>query len=222
MKFTTLGCCPDARSTVEAALPDFLSFQLQTRVATPRYASISGSARGNLNPVLSEFAKSSTPDGPQYYKVHKIVGDGKCMFRATVRSLAMNKGVFLRPPDEQDEADKLRMACHDALCRTSHRRKEFPDATKQILFGYGDHDEYCRQLAKPSFWGGEVEMMVISKMLKIPIFVYTSDLETKGRGSGFSVIAKFGEKFVKKQGSKPGRRPVRLLYTGGNHYDLLV
>jgi len=78
---------------------------------------------------------------------------------------ALHKGLFLRPREELVEAEQLRQACHDALCRTSSRRKEFPDARKQILYGYGDLNEYCRQLARPTFWGGEVEMMVITKML---------------------------------------------------------
>lgn len=97
-----------------------------------------------------------------------------------VRSLALHKGLFLRPREELVEAEQLRQACHDALCRTSSRRKEFPDARKQILYGYGDLNEYCRQLARPTFWGGEVEMMVITKMLKIPIHVYTPAAESGG------------------------------------------
>lgn len=97
-----------------------------------------------------------------------------------VRSLALHKGLFLRPREELEEAEQLRQACHDALCRTSSRSKEFPDARKQILYGYGDLNEYCKQLARPTFWGGEVEMMVITKMLKIPIHVYTPAEESGG------------------------------------------
>lgn len=92
-----------------------------------------------------------------------------------VRSLALHKGVFLRSREELLEAEQLRQACHEALCRTSSRSKDFPDARKQILYGYGDLRQYCSELARPQFWGGEVEMMVISKMLKIPIVVYTAD-----------------------------------------------
>lgn len=36
------------------------------------------------NPV-AEFALVDKATGVEYYKVHKIQGDGKCMFRATVR-----------------------------------------------------------------------------------------------------------------------------------------
>ena len=33
-------------------------------------------------------------------------------------------------------------------------------------------ERYCPQLASPKFWGGEVEMMVIARMLRVPIHVY--------------------------------------------------
>ena len=39
---------------------------------------------------------------------------------------------------------------------------------------------------------------------------------------GFQVLIKFGEKYRRKGRKHAARAPVRLLYTGGNHYDLLV
>jgi OTU-like cysteine protease len=109
----------------------------------------------------------------------------------------MNKGVFLGGNEEVKEADQLRQACHDALCRTSQRSKEFPDARKQILYGYGDLNQYCSQLARPTFWGGEVEMMVIATMLKVPIFVYTSNAEKTG-GCVTFVVACFSSECVSR------------------------
>lgn len=169
-------------------------------------------------------AKVQQATDPGRFKVHKIIGDGRCMFRATVRSLALHKGVFLRSREEMEEAEQLRQACHEALCRTSQRSKDFPDARKQILYGYGDIRQYCSQLARPTFWGGEVEMMVISKMLKIPIFVYTPTDESKTDGiqETFKITAKFGEKYLARRSGQHGRLPVNLLYTGGNHFDLLI
>lgn len=39
----------------------------------------------------------------------------------------------------------------------------------------------------------------------------------------FNLLIKFGEEFGKKRRKNPTpRAPVRLLYTGGNHYDLLL
>jgi hypothetical protein len=37
----------------------------------------------------------------------------------------------------------------------------------------------------------------------------------------YKVIARFGEKYRKKGKTYQGRQPVHLLYTGGNHFDLL-
>lgn len=31
---------------------------------------------------------------------------------------------------------------------------------------------YCTRLQAPSFWGGEVEILILSKMLKAPIYVF--------------------------------------------------
>jgi hypothetical protein len=76
-------------------------------------------------------------------------------------------------------------------------------------------------MLKPNFWGGEVELVVMSKMLAVPIYVYVPESEAQRGGhanlSGFVPLVKYGEEYVAR-----GRRPVRLLYTGGNHYDLLL
>ena len=36
---------------------------------------------------------------------------------------------------------------------------------------------YCARLQAPSFWGGEVEILVLSRMLRAPIYVYRSAQE---------------------------------------------
>lgn len=54
--------------------------------------------------------------------------------------------------------------------------------------------------------------------LNLPLFVQ----QYRGRGNGFIPIAEYGLEFTKdsKEGKK--RVPVRLLYSGKNHYDLLI
>lgn len=42
------------------------------------------------------------------------------------------------------------------------------------------------------------------------------------RGRGFVSIQRYGEKYTKPGKDWKRRRPVRLLFTGGNHYDLLL
>jgi OTU-like cysteine protease len=62
----------------------------------------------------------------------------------------------------------------------STRGRTARTAPMQVLYGYGDLKEYCKQLARPTFWGGEVEMMVIAKMLEVPIYVYQPMSEIPG------------------------------------------
>ena len=49
-----------------------------------------------------------------------------------VRSLAWQNGTWLTPQAEQAEADLLRRACHDALCRNRKQSRKYPDARKQV------------------------------------------------------------------------------------------
>ena len=121
-----------------------------------------------------------------------------------VRALANGKGYNLGADEEQSEAELLRQACHDALCRSKERSRKYPDARKQVIYGYGDMKSYCKNLARPTFWGGEVEMMIITKMLSVPIFVYQSVAELGGecalfpRWSGRHVVdAKYAASSIK-------------------------
>lgn len=81
---------------------------------------------------------------------------------------------------------------------------------------------YCRRIMAPTFWGGEPELLVLSKMLEVPIYVYLSSEEYGVKGPTYQPIQKYGQQFAKSRKGHKARRAVRLLYTGGNHYDLLV
>jgi len=50
------------------------------------------------------------------------------MFRAIALGLARNQGRVLGPAAEEQEADQLRLAVAEALCRTPKRRSQFGDA----------------------------------------------------------------------------------------------
>jgi hypothetical protein len=81
-------------------------------------------------------------------------------------------------------------------------RFSYPSPAEQ----YGD--------GKQGFWGGEAELLILSKMLKAPIKVYIKNQQ----GPGYLCIVHYGEKFDKANGGK--RKPVRLLYNGSNQYVL--
>lgn len=157
----------------------------------------------------------------------QVAGDGKCMFRSIVQGVSRNKGVYVSPRDEEREADELRQAVYDAICRDPKRAKEFKEATQDIeASGEGPMFKYCARLLDPKFWGGTPELLVLSKMLKVPIQVYIPPEETKWGGDAFKLLAEFGTEY-KKPGKRggvtwKGRKPVRLSFSNSNHYDLLL
>ncbi|XP_057458705.1 OVARIAN TUMOR DOMAIN-containing deubiquitinating enzyme 3 [Lotus japonicus] len=151
--------------------------------------------------------------------VHKVTGDGRCLFRALVKGMAHNKGVALNQREERESADELRMAVKEVICENEGERKLYEEALIAITV-----DEplprYCKRIVRSDFWGGESELLVLSKLCKQPVIVYIPEHEHRGsgRGSGFIPIAEYGSEFRKRS----SRKVVRLLFSGKNHYDLLM
>lgn len=141
------------------------------------------------------------------------------MFRAIAQGLARARGLSLMGPEETHEADLLREAVYDTLCR-GKPRAEFRAAVKSAEVD-APLSQYCPCLLTPTFWGGDPELHCLSELLRTPIFVYLSQSE-QGTGEGFVPIQKYGERYQKKGKSHKARKPLRLLYTQGNHYDLLL
>nr|XP_043610447.1 OVARIAN TUMOR DOMAIN-containing deubiquitinating enzyme 3 [Erigeron canadensis] len=157
------------------------------------------------------------------FKVHRVTGDGRCMFRALVKGMAMNKSLILSPGQERDNADELRMAIKEVLCDNDKERHHYEEALIAITV-----DEplkrYCQRIARPDFWGGESELLVLSKLCRQPIVVYIPEHEHSGVGNGYGFIpiAEYGADFGKDSRKEKAKKAVRLLYSGRNHYDLLV
>ncbi|KAJ7961302.1 OTU domain containing protein [Quillaja saponaria] len=157
------------------------------------------------------------------YSVERVTGDGRCLFRALVKGMAFNKGIALNPQEERENADELRMAVKEVICNNAHERNLYEEALIAITV-----DEtlkrYCQRIIQPDFWGGESELLVLSKLCKQPIIVYIPEREHTrvGWGSGFMPIAEYGDEFTKGSRKLKQRKVVRLLYSGKNHYDLLV
>ncbi|CAI5466300.1 unnamed protein product [Closterium sp. Yama58-4] len=162
----------------------------------------------------------------EYYSVRRVHADGRCMFRALVSGMAANKNMALSPADETREADELRLAVADALCGSEKRRAAYEEALIAITVEES-LQRYCQRITRPDFWGGESELLVLSRMCSQPIIVYIP--ESKARqgarwGGGVVPIAEYGSEFGRAagaHGNKP-RKAVRLLYNGTNHYDLLL
>lgn len=153
------------------------------------------------------------------FSVQKVTGDGRCLFRALVKGMAHNKGMALNQREERENADELRMAVKEAICENVGDRKLYEEAIIAVTVDE-PLQRYCRRIGQPDFWGGESELLVLSKLCKQPIIVYIPEHEHRGGGwgSGFIPIAEYGSEF--KKGSS--RKAVRLLFSGKNHYDLLL
>ena len=152
------------------------------------------------------------------------------MFRALALGLAHISKLNLPSSEETREADTLRTAVFEQMCREEEKRKEHAEANMSIKYG-GDGDGiegYCRRIQKDDFWGGETELLVLAKLGKRPIMVYLPAHMAKNAasGSGYVCIQTYGEEYAKKTNKKTGkvteRLPVRLLYDGSVHYDLLI
>ena len=59
---------------------------------------------------------------------------------------------------------------------------------------------------------------MLSSLLLLCVLQHTK----AGYGSGFLPIAEYGADFAKASGKGKAKKAVRLLYSGRNHYDLLV
>ncbi|KAK9289960.1 hypothetical protein L1049_008122 [Liquidambar formosana] len=137
--------------------------------------------------------------------------------------MAYNKGTSLNPREEKDDADELRMAVKEVICENHKERLQYEEALIAITVDES-LKRYCERIGRPDFWGGESELLVLSKLCHQPIIVYIPEHEhTKGGwGSGFIPIAEYGSEFGKGLKKGKPRKVVRLLYSGRNHYDLLV
>ncbi|KAH1123391.1 hypothetical protein J1N35_006551 [Gossypium stocksii] len=157
----------------------------------------------------------------EQYSVHKVTGDGRCLFRALVKGMAFNKGIALSPREERDDADELRMAVKEILCDSAKDRQQYEEALIAITVEES-LKRYCQRIQRPDFWGGESELLVLSRLCGQPIVVYIPEHEHRKGGWGFIPIAEYGSEFRKGFGKGKPKKVVRLLYSGRNHYDLLV
>ncbi|KMT11097.1 hypothetical protein BVRB_5g111810 isoform A [Beta vulgaris subsp. vulgaris] len=146
------------------------------------------------------------------YAIQKVTGDGRCMFRALVKGMARNKGVSLTPRQERDNADELRAAVKEVICENENERRQYQEAVTAITVDEPLH-RYCQRIGRSDFWGGESELLVLSRLCHQPIVVYIPETEHKGRGSGFIRIAVYGAGYSKTSVKAKSRPVVRLVFT---------
>ncbi|KAL1210040.1 OVARIAN TUMOR DOMAIN-containing deubiquitinating enzyme 3 [Cardamine amara subsp. amara] len=190
-------------------------------------ASFLGATQGNsyvfFAKIGSSLNRSPAAKKVEQYAVDRVKGDGRCLFRALVKGMAFNKGLTLNPRRERDDADELRMAVKEVICNDPKEREMYKEALVAITVDES-LKRYCQRIGRHDFWGGESELLVLSKLCKQPIIVYIPEHEhgRGGFGSGFIPIQEYGSEFRGGWGKgKTNKNVVRLLYSGRNHYDLL-
>ncbi|XP_021289592.1 OTU domain-containing protein At3g57810 isoform X3 [Herrania umbratica] len=112
----------------------------------------------------------------EHFSVHKVAGDGRCLFRALVKGMALHKGIALSPQKERDDADELRMAVKEVLCDSGKDRQQYEEALVAITVEES-LKRYCQRIQRPDFWGGESELLVLSRLCGQPIIVYIPEHE---------------------------------------------
>jgi len=132
------------------------------------------------------------------FKVIKIKGDGRCLFRAIVRALYGGE-------NEQQEADELRFRVAAELPRLRDSGALNLGVPVDVICE-GSFDEHVKQIKNPQVWGGEVELLALPSIVGSPIQVYIP-------GSYQQPIQEYGRELRGK--------PICLLYDGKAHYDLL-
>lgn len=137
------------------------------------------------------------------YEVHPVAGDGRCLFRSVAAATAIRADGARLPPDvETAEADRLRTLAVDQLSR---RRAEVE------WFIEGDFDAYCDAMRRPSAWGGEPEILMLTHVLASPVEVFMPSPDARAVRS----IGKYGAD------EYPGDA-VAVLFHGAGHYEALA
>lgn len=147
---------------------------------------------------------SSSSSSSSSYEVFPVVGDGRCLFRsvAVARSLS-ERGERLGEKEELAHADALREAAVNELL-------ERRDETEWFI--EGDFDDYCARMRRPSSWGGEPEILMLTHVLASPISVYMES-------DGLRRIARYGEELYLNE---PQFANLAVLFHGGGHYEALL
>ncbi|XP_020576594.1 OTU domain-containing protein At3g57810 isoform X2 [Phalaenopsis equestris] len=175
-------------------------FELASLSISPSLSGLRFFARigSSLNAISPAMKKE------EHYSVHKVTGDGRCMFRALVKGMARNKGLKLDMNQETKDADELRMAVKEVMCDNGEERLQYEEALVAITVEES-LKRYCQRIGHSDFWGGESELLH----------------PTASGRNGFIPIAEYGSEFKKPEKGKR-RMVVKLLYSSNNHYDLLV
>ncbi|KQK22424.1 hypothetical protein BRADI_1g67110v3 [Brachypodium distachyon] len=133
------------------------------------FARIGSSLRGGWSAALNKV---------EHYGVQRVTGDGRCMFRALAKGMAKSRGIPLSAMEEVQDADDLRLAVKEVLCDNQTERQKYEEAIIAITVDES-LKRYCQRIRRPDFWGGESELLVLSRLCRQPIIIYIPEHEMK-------------------------------------------
>jgi hypothetical protein len=187
----------------------------------------SKSINNNINSEYNDSQKVA-----KNYEVSNTAPDGNCLFRSIVKghSLLTPPGLILKENEEIIRAQKLREDVVNILCGNNKNkyRKELSNhhgGSKEPYSNYNYTNEkgnkikfsnwerYCIEMKKRGTWGSEIELYFLPRILKRPIRVY------QPRGDTYMYLPGYYEGL---NDTNINKEPIRLLYNGKNHYNLLV
>ena len=148
-------------------------------------------------------------------KFKTCLRDGNCLFNATVSHIFFESGDELTKNEQRIYSKMLRNKVIDYL---SENREE--ELIKNLLCyeiienEYKDVDEYFTEMRKLGEWGGQIEIVALSRMLNRTFEVYVQKRIRKK----MKIVPMTGAGMVLNNQNKP----IRLLYRGQKHYDWVV
>ncbi|XP_057476276.1 OVARIAN TUMOR DOMAIN-containing deubiquitinating enzyme 3-like isoform X2 [Actinidia eriantha] len=77
--------------------------------------------------------------------------------------MALNKGITLNPREEREDADELRVAVKEVIFENGKVRVQYEEALVAITVEES-LKRYCQRIGRSNFWGGESELLVLSKL----------------------------------------------------------
>eukprot|EP00438_Fugacium_kawagutii_P013269 Skav218300 [mRNA] locus=scaffold2388:123317:124154:+ [translate_table: standard] len=155
---------------------------------------------GGVGFLRGTSSASVASTGPKY-RVISVSGDGNCLFRSVAvgERAQLGQSQPLNRAEEDARSKELRAKAVAELIR---ERKEIEWAIE------GNFDSYVRRMSRSGEWGGEPELLMLSKVLHSCIEVYMMTPTLKK-------IQTYGEEFT----DVPA---IRVLFHGYGHYSAMV
>lgn len=109
-------------------------------------------------------------------KVKQISSDGNCLFSAIKHQI-----------DDNQSVNDLRIKTASYI--REHKNDYLPflisNNTKSVMTEE-EFESYCLDIEKPSTWGGQIELIALSHVLKSPIHVIQADADTTIHGEEYN------------------------------------